>query len=204
LININLLPKHLRRVQEKAYWKLIAILLPITIFGVLAGVQFVVSQSAKSLNNEIVILETKNQELQESIREQRRLQADLQRFRNLLGIRDQVRNNSISWTTQISDLLETLPAQGNAERPIIDFDQLSMLSVDPPRADSDRYEGKVINAEITISGSVIDTQTLANFIESLESSERFGVDFQSTTHNSDSELYSYNLTVGSIDGGSEQ
>jgi len=204
LININLLPKHLQRVHEPAHWKLIAVLFPLAVLIGLGAMQFTISQREKSINREIVNLEIKNQKLQESIREQRRLQAESQRFRNLLSIRDQVRNNQISWTAQISNLLETLPAQGSLERPLIDFDSLNMQSVDPPRADSERYEGQVINAEINVSGQVKDTQALANFIEELESSDKFGVDFQSTTRDSENDIYSYSLTVGSLTGGSEE
>ncbi len=201
MININLLPKYLRHVREPAYWRLIALIFPLVVFSTLAVIQFTSSQTEANLQNEKLEKEARNQQLQVFIREQREVQNQLQQVRDLLAIAEQVKANQVSWVSQINALLETLPAQGDGLRPNIDFQSLSMEAVVPPRSDPARFEGQSIDAEMTISGNVVNMEVLANFVRALERSERFGVAFQSASRDANSGTYSYSMTVGSKVGG---
>lgn len=198
MININLLPKHLKRVREPGYWKVVAVLFPLVVLGTLAFIQLSRNQTIANLEDEVVALEARREALQPFIEQQRALQARLQDLQALLAIRDQVQADRIFWTSEISGMLETLPAQGDAARPRIDFQSLSMQAVSPPQADPDRYEGRPIIAQMNVSGNVINTEVLSEFIRALETSERFGVDFQNAARQEDSGLYTYNLTVGAL------
>lgn len=200
MININLLPKYLRHVREPAYWRLIAIIFPLVVLSTLAAIQFSSSQTEANLQSEKLEKEARNQQLQVFIREQREVQNQLQQVRDLLAIAEQVKANQISWVSQINALLETLPAQGDGVRPNIDFQSLSMEAVVPPRSDPMSYEGQAVDAEMTISGNVVNTEVLAAFIRALERSDRFGVAFQSASRDSNSGIYSYSMTVGALAG----
>ncbi len=199
MININLLPKHLKRVREPGYWKLAAVLFPLVVLGTLAFVQFSRTQTIANLEDETAELQIRKDALQPFIERQSALQAQLEELNALLAIRDQVQADRIFWTGEIASMLETLPAQGNAERPRIDMQSLTMQAMVPPQADPSRYEGRPISAEMTVSGNVIDTEVLAEFIRALEGSSAFGVDFQNASQQEDSGVYTYTLSVGAID-----
>ena len=203
MINVNLLPKHLRRVQEPGYWRVVAVLFPLVVLGTLAFVQFTVSQTVNNLADEVSVLEERKRALQPFIAQQRDLQTQLQQVNELLGIRDQVRENRVVWTQEIAAVLETLPAQGDAARPRIDFQNLSMQAVSPPRADENRFEGQPILAEMNVSGNAVNASVLSDFISNLETSDAFGVSFQNAARDDETGLFSYSLTIGALTGGEQ-
>lgn len=204
MININLLPKHLRRVREPRYWAVIAVLFPLVVFGTLGFIQFTLDQTIRNREAEVVALEAQRLALQPFINQQRELNARLQQLQQLDAIRRSVEANRIVWTGELSALLELLPPQGEAIRPRIDFRSLTMNAVNPPARDPNRYEGEPFIAEMTIAGRVVSTQVLADFIRALERSPVFGVNFQTATREQDTGFYNYSLTVGALAGGREQ
>jgi type IV pilus assembly protein PilN len=201
LISINLLPKHLRRVKEPGYWRLIAVLFPLLIAGVLVAMQLSVNQTERNKRNEVEQLQARRDQLQEFVDKQRDLQAELQNLQIFQSLSSQVKENQINWTSEISSMLETLPAQGDALRPRISFNTISMQAVNPPSSTPDRFDGGTIKAEMNVSGEVANAEVLSEFIRSLENSSRFGVDFQSASLTEDSGFYSYNLTIASLTEG---
>ena len=104
------------------------------------------------------------------------------------------------WTSEIAGLLETLPV-GGGTRPNIDFRSLSMQSVVPARSDPQRYEGRPIMAEMSVSGTVVSPEVLADFIRALETNSAYGVSFQNAQRDSEEGLYQYSLTVGALQVG---
>lgn len=198
MINVNLLPKHLRRVKEPAYWRLIALIFPLLVFGIIAGLQFSVYQTEKNKRNEVEQLQVRKEQLQPFVQKQRQLNAELQTLQVFSSLANQIKADHIIWTSKVSSLLEILPAQGNAERPRIGFSSLSLQSVSPPSASEEKFDGASINAEMNISGEAIDTEVLSEFIRALENSSKFGVDFQSASRKEDTGYYSYSLTVGAL------
>ncbi len=198
MINVNLLPKHLRRVKEPAYWRLIAVLFPLLVFGVIAGLQFSVSQTEKNKQNTVEQLQVRRDQLQPFVQKQRELQTELQNLQVFENLSSQIKDGQIFWTAQVNSLLETLPARGNEERPRISFDNLSLQAVSPPTASEERFDGATIDAEMSISGQVVSTEVLSDFISALENSNNFGVDFQSASLEEASGYYTYNLTIGAL------
>ncbi|MCA9837958.1 MAG: hypothetical protein KC422_13655 [Trueperaceae bacterium] len=204
MINVNLLPKHLRRVKEPAYWRLIAVLFPLLVFGVIAGLQFSVLQTERSKKNTVEQLQATRDQLQPFVQKQRELQNELQNLQVFEGLSRQIREGQIFWTSQINSLVETLPAQGAEERPRISFDSLSLQAVSPPTSTPERFDGATIDAEMSLTGKVVSTEVLSDFIETLENSSKFGVDFQSASREDDSGYYTYNLVIGAIAGGEDE
>lgn len=198
MININLLPKNLRRVREPGYWRLLIVVFPVLVFGVAAMFQYFASTTEANLQREKLAREDQLALLQPFLREQRDLLSRQQQLNELIAVARAVRENRMVWTAEIAGLLETLPAQGATGRPNIDFRTLNMASVVPARADPNRYEGVPVVAEMNVSGTVVDTDVLANFIRALEASEDYGVSFQSAQRQADTDLYEYNMTVGAL------
>ncbi len=200
MINVNLLPKNLRRVREPGYWRVLAILFPLLVTGVVVALQISAMQTVRNLDQEKLLKENRLATLQPFLREQRELVRRQQQLGELIAVKRSVEENRIVWTDEINAMLEMLPARGDGARPNIDFRSLAMTAIDPPRSDPDRYEGIPAVAEITVSGFVKDTNTLAEFIRSLEQSTEFGVNFQSVNRQTDTGIYQYSLMIGSLLG----
>ncbi len=200
MININLLPKHLRRVREPAYWRVIALLFPLLVFGVIGALQFSVIQTEKNKKNEVEQLQVRRQELQPFVQKRRELQAELQTLEVFGSLGNQIRQDQILWTEEIAGMLETLPAQGDAPRPRLSFNSLSMQAVVPPSSSPERFDGQTVKAEMTVSGEVINAEVLAEFIRTLEDSSHYDVDFQSASLQEETGFFNYSLTIASIAG----
>ncbi len=198
MININLLPKNLRRVREPGYWRLLIVLFPLLVFGVAAMFQYFAGTTEANLQREKLAREDQLALLQPFLREQRDLLSRQQQLNQLIAVARSVRENRIMWTGEIVGMLEHLPARSVAGRPVIDFDSLSMTSVVPPRSDPQRFEGRPVIAEMSVNGSVLNADVLAEFIRALENSQNYGVAFQSATRQSDTDLFGYTLTVGAL------
>ncbi len=199
MININLLPKNLRRVREPGYWRILAVLFPILVLAIAGGMQYFANATANNLQREKLAREDQLALLQPFLREQRDLISRQQQLNQLISVAQSVRQNNITWTSEIAGLLETLPV-GGGEVPVIDFQSLAMQSVVPPRSDPNRYEGRPVIAEMNVSGSVVDTEVLAQFIRALENSDSYGVLFQNAQRQGEDELFNYSLTVGAVEG----
>ena len=126
MINVNLLPKHLRRVREPGYWRFVAVLFPLLVLGTLAFVQYAVNQTVANKQAEVVTLEARKAALQEFIARRNELVAQQQQLNDLIGVRNAVQADRIVWTGELGAVLETLPSQGEALRPRIDFQSLTM------------------------------------------------------------------------------
>ena len=197
MINVNLLPKNLRRVQEPGYWKLLALLFPLLAFGIVFTLQFSANQTVRNLENDVQQLEDRLALLQPALREQQELQQRQTQLRELIKVYEEVQQNRIEWTSAITGMLENLPALSAAGERQIDFTSLSLSSLVPPRSDPNRYEGQTVVAEMSISGDVVNTDVLADFIRNIEDSPNYGVAFQRTNRQGEeSQIYTYNLTVG--------
>jgi len=200
LININLLPKNLRRVREPGYWRLLAVAFPLLVLIVAGIMQYSAMATANNLQREKLAREDQLALLQPFLREQRDLLSRQQQLNQLISVARNVRENTVTWTGEIAGLLETLPV-GGGTRPDIDFRTLTMQSVVPARSDPQRYEGKPVTAEMSVSGTVVSPEVLADFIRALERSPDYGVAFQNAQRDSEEGFYQYSLTVGALGGG---
>lgn len=196
MINVNLLPKNLRRVQEPGYWKLLAVLFPLLAFGIVFTLQFTANQTVRNLENDVQQLEDRLALLQPALREQQQLQQRQAQLRELIQVYEDVQRNRIEWTSAIVGMLENLPALSASGQRQIDFSSLNLNSIVPPRSDPNRYEGQTVVAEMSISGDVVSTEVLADFIRNIEDSPQYGVAFQRTDRQPEQSIYTYSLVVG--------
>lgn len=207
MINVNLLPKNLQRIREPGYWRVLAVAVPLVVFGAAFAFQYLAWQTTQNLEREVQTRQDQLALLQPFIQEQQELQARQRQLNELIAIAQEVRENRILWTGEIASLLETLPAQGEGPRPAIDFRTLSMRSVVPAQANPDRYEGVPIVAEMSIGGNVRNLEVLASFVRNLEDTSSFGVLFQNASRQAAEDdpnsLYGYTLTVGATQDGTE-
>lgn len=198
MINVNLLPKNLRRVREPGYWKLLAVAFPVVVLGVAATLQFLAARTEANLQQDRANRQAQVELLQPFIDERQALLDRQRQLNELIAVRRAVRENRIAWTGEIVELIETLPPQGNAARPVVDFSSITMRSLQGAQTNPQRFEGAPVIAEFAVSGTAIALDALADFVATLEQSPDFGVQFQSASSNDEEGNFSYNLTVGAI------
>jgi type IV pilus assembly protein PilN len=201
LININLLPKALKRIREPGYWRVLAVAFPLLVGGVIVGIQVLTNQTITNLERDVQVREDQLALLQPFLAEQRDLQQRQQALRQLISIAEEVRRGRVVWTAEIANLLELLPPALDADTPSIDFQNLSMRAIWPPTSSPERFEGLSVITEMSISGRADGPETLARFVRSLENAQEFGVLFQNASRDGETERFNYNLTVGGFSGG---
>ena len=204
MININLLPKALKRIREPGYWRVLAVAFPLLVGGVLVGIQVLTNQTITNLERDVQVRQDQLALLQPFLNEQRDLQQRQQALRQLISIAEEVRRGRVVWTAEIGGLLELLPPPLDATTPSIDFRTLNMRSIYPPTSSPDRFEGQSVVTEMSVSGTVDGPETLARFVRALENAQDFGVLFQNASRDGDSDLFTYTLTVGGFTGGVER
>lgn len=198
MININLLPKNLRRVREPGYWRLLAVAFPLLVFAVAFVFQFFAYRTVQNLEQELATKQDQLALLQPFIDEQEQLLARQRQLNELISIAQAVRENRIVWTGEIAGLLELLPAATEGGRPSIDFNSVTMRSLGGPQEDPARYEGQPVVAELSINGEVVNVAVLADFVQALENSSQYGVVFQNASRQDETDNYTYSLTTGAI------
>jgi type IV pilus assembly protein PilN len=204
MISINLLPKKLRRSSEPAYWRLVAVLIPLLVIGIAGFMQFSANQTEARLQDDVALKRLRLASLQADVNEQRELQARQQELNELIAIANTLRDQRIIWSDELFAMLETLPPSDGG-RPRVAFSQLVMQ----PLSESERqqrvqgnvYDGAEPLAEMTVQGTAISTQALADYIASLQRSPLFGVAFNSASRQSDTELYQFSMTIGALTTG---
>lgn len=204
MININLLPKNLRRRREPGYWRLIAVMFPLLVLAVAGFMQFAAMNVEAARREDVNSRQLKLATYQDDLREQRELRARQAQLRELIAVRDAVRANTINWTGELSAMLETLPSNEGSAQPRIAFSQLSMQALDAntqqQRATSYTYEGQTPIAEMSVQGTAISSEVLATYIRALENSSSFGVSFQNAAREDETGLYRFSLTIGALAG----
>ena len=201
MININLLPKALKRIREPGYWRVLAVAFPLLVGGVIVGVQVLTNQTITNLERDVQVREDQLALLQPFLAEQRDLQQRQQALRRLISIAEEVRRGRVVWTAEIANLLELLPPALDAQTPSIDFRNLNMRAIWPPTSSAERFEGLSVITEMSITGRADGPETLARFVRSLENAQEFGVLFQNASRDGDSDRFTYSLTVGGFSGG---
>lgn len=53
MINANLLPKGLKRLQEPGYWRVLAVAFPLIVGAVLFGIQYLTNQTVANLERDV-------------------------------------------------------------------------------------------------------------------------------------------------------
>lgn len=204
MININLLPKNLRRRREPGYWRVIALLLPLLAASVAGFMQYTVLEAERARMEEVDLLQIRLATYQDDLQEQRDLQERLRQLNELIAIRNEVRDGAISWTGELALMLETLPPRLTPDQPRVAFNQLNMQALDSgarqQRVNNVVYEGEEPIAEMSVQGTAMSAEVLADYIRALQDSPYFGISFQSANLEEQTGLYRFALTVGALAG----
>jgi Tfp pilus assembly protein PilN len=202
LINVNLLPKNLRRKRESGIWKLLYVAIPLITLIVIATIQIAANNRERSLIQTRDGLEIDLVRLQPFVDEQQALQARQQALNELISVDQSVREGRVVWSSELFSLLETLPPQGNTLEPSIVFDSLNMTK------DEQDFTNFTANLVAEISGRARDSASLLTYLRILEATDMYDFEFGGATQEPNQQEtvteidptapFNFTLTVGTI------
>lgn len=200
MININLLPKHLRWVREPAHWRLLAVLFPIIAFAVVFLVHTLTVDTVAQLSTDLVIVEDQLAVLAPQTAEHGRLLNRQQQLNSLVGIARDLAVDKVHWSAELLDLLSHLPRNAAGEL-IIEFSSVSVRALNPPQRNPDMYEGRTYYTEFQVSGRALSYEAITEFVRIIEGSQHFGVQFHNASRSGSDEEHSFSLTIVSLGTG---
>ena len=200
MINVNLLPKTLRRRRTLDPYKAAAIAVPVIVLVVCGFLQFQLLSENNRLSKQNLELINEKAVLQPFLDEQRALVAQQAELTQVKAVTDSVRNGRILWSRQLFAMLETRPTPGPKLASRMTFTSLEMRALDPATQTQlktdNTYEGLDAVAEMSVSGIAGSAQVVADYIRELQKAPNFSVVLGDMAKD-DANLYTFNLTIGS-------
>jgi Tfp pilus assembly protein PilN len=200
LINVNLLPKTLRKRKTLDPYKAVSIAVPALALVVCGFLQFQLMSTTGRLERQNQELQREKAVLQPFLDEQQALTTERAELLEIKTTTDSVRTGRILWSRQLFAMLETLPTPGPRIASRMTFTSLEMRALDEAAKaqilTANTYEGLDAIAEMNVSGVAGSTEVVANYIRELQAAPNFSVVLD-TMAQDDSNFYTFNLTIGS-------
>jgi len=200
LINVNLLPKTMRRRGAPSAWGLAAAAVPLLALLVTASLQLQAHRTAGGLEHARADLKAEKAVLQRFVDEQNERQAHLASLQALQAVAETVRTGRVVWSEQLFAMLETRPPSGPGLGSRISFRGLEMRALDEAtraqRVAENAYEDVAPVAEMDVQGVAGSAQVIADYMRELQRSPRFGVALRDLAREEGSGFYTFNLSIG--------
>ena len=203
MIDINLLPKTAKRPVSSKYLRFGTGAFIVLALLAMGGLQVWFSLQEQKLKVQENDLARELRELQPILDEQAALLARQQGIMDLLNVRDEVKEGTITWSQELAFMLETLPPPAANGRPAIAFGNLSISALDDRSrtANSAAYEELPVSAQMQVSGLAQNAEVLADYIKALQDTEQLGVAFNNASLDKEAGFYNFSLIVGVVTGG---
>jgi len=200
LINVNLLPKTLRRRKTLDPWKALTVALPLLALGVCGALQVQASGQLARLEAQNRDLETERAVLRPFVDELRALETERAELAGIQEVATTVRNGRILWSRQLFAMLETRPPPGPRLESRMAFSALELRALDEAtraqfKADN-TYEGLDAVAEMSVSGVAGSPEVVADYIRELQAAPNFAVVLSDLARDEATRFYTFNLTIG--------
>lgn len=204
MINLNLLPKNLRRRVEPGWWRLAAAVFVLATLATVGSIHLTTLSNLRALQNERDQLQVEVDVLRPFIAEQNRLTAQQQELEKLLAVKNQLRTRFVPWSDNLSAVINQMP-RGSGSKPVeVSVKSIGSKVLTPQESQSQSqagtYDGKPVNLEFSIQGEAPTQAALIRFVEAFESSPRFGINFQNASLDENTNSYTFGATVGVVNG----
>ena len=200
MINVNLLPKTLRKSRGLDPWKAAAVAVPVLVLGVCGFLQVQASAEEGRLAAEQTELQNELAVLQPFVDEQAALEAERTELAAIEGVATGVRTGRVLWSRQLYAMLETRPTPGPKVASRMAFTNLEMRTLDETTKTQlltdGTYEGLEAVAEMSVSGLAGSETVVADYIRELQSAPNFAVNFGDMARDAETNFYAFNLTIG--------
>ena len=205
MIRINLLPKTLRKRVEPGWWRLIAIVVPIAVVAVIAGLQLSANATRDQLLVERDQLQVEVTALERFVQAQTQLNQQQKELETTTGIKAQLERERVRWSQEIRTFLSKIPRRNdNSGGAIVSVKSLSLKRIDDATAASQAasgvYDSKLVNTEFTLQGEAASAGDIEVFVRAFEADKQFGIQFQNYSRSGDvlNPRYSFSAIVGIV------
>lgn len=202
MINLNLLPKNLRRRVEPGWWRLAAAVFVIATLLTVGSIHATTLSRVKALENQRDQLQVEVDVLRPFIAEQNRLNAQQQDLQKLLSVKNQLRERFVPWSDNLSLIFTQIPRTGRRTEVALKSVGSKVLTAQEAQTQSQAgtYDGKSVNLEFALQGEAPSQGALIRFVDAFESSPRFGINFQNASLDANRGTYTFGATVGLVNG----
>ncbi len=200
MINVNLLPKTLRRSKRVDPWKGVAAVVPVIVLATCGFLQLQVSNEKGRLTEQGLQLRNEKAVLQPFVDEQAALEAERTELAGITSVAETVRTGRIFWSRQLYAMLETRPTPGPQLASRMAFTTLELRALDESTSaqllSTGTYEGLEAVAEMSVSGVAGSSAVVADYIRELQSAPNFAVSLGDLSQDPETKFYNFNLTIG--------
>jgi len=194
LVNLNLLPKRLRRRAGPDWWRTAAIAVPLLVLGTVA---YLTVQTSMTLNAKIQRREELRAEvaiLQPYVEEYQKLQRRKRELEEIASVAREVKQTFKPWSEYLAEFLNRLPKQKG--RLVV---SLTSINAHPIGADQgeQRY-GIPAEVEFSVRGEAESDRALVQFVKVYETDPKFGINFQNANLDQRTGIYTFNANIGML------
>lgn len=197
LININLLPKDLRRSTGPNYWTIASVAVAGVSLLTMLGFQLAVEGTLRNINNQIAEAQSEIAVRAPDVAERDRLLAEQNQLQAITNVATTLRAGQTSWSDDLARFVRQLPS-GNT--PAIALNNLTMRTVasaDPSQA-AGVYDGKAVTREVVVNGRARSSAALVRFVDAFEQAQDFGIQFPTVSREDTTGDYTFSTTIGMI------
>lgn len=199
LININLLPKDLRRSTGPNYWVVASVAVAGVSLLTMLGFQLAVEGTLRNINNQIAEAQSEIAVRAPDVAERDRLLAEQNQLQAITNVATTLRAGQTSWSADLARFVRQLPS-GNT--PAISLSNLTMRPVagagTDPNAGAGLYDGKSVTREVVVNGRARSSAALVSFVDAFEQAQDFGIQFPSVSRETTTGDYTFSTTIGMI------
>ncbi|PYE56383.1 flagellar protein FliT [Deinococcus yavapaiensis] len=198
MININLLPKNLRRSTGPDGWRIAAGTVAAVALVTMGVLQYSVQNRLNGINKDIAEAQSELAVRANDVRERNELQARKTELQAVAGVAQTLESGRTSWSADLARFVRQLPTSNT---PIIALTNVSMrmpqLAAAPGGANAP-YDGKAVTKELVLSGLARSSDALVRLVNTFENAPEFGVQFQNAARDPNTGEYTFAVTVGMI------
>lgn len=194
MVNLNLLPKHLRRRAGPDWWRTSAIAVPLVLLGVIAYITLQTQSTLADRLNTRDQLRAEVEILRPYIRERAKLERKRRELEKIASVAREVRSTFRPWSDYLANFLNRLPRQG--KQLAVSLSTIDTRAINPSEAKASY--GVPAEIEFRIRGEAASEKALIQLIRTFESAPDFGIDFQNASFNAKTKTFSFSAAVGMV------
>lgn len=197
MININLLPKEMRKSTRPDFWRFAAIGVAAATAVTVGVLHFSVTGTLRGLNGDIAEAQGEIDLLRPRVNERNELRARKAELESVTSVAETLRAGQTSWSGDLARFVRQLPT---SNAPVLALNNLTMSTLDGATASAPNvnYDGKLISKEVRLQGRARSSEGVVQLLNTFEQSPDFGVQFQSAQRDEESGDFVFSATVGLV------
>lgn len=194
MVNINLLPKRLRRRIGPDWWRTAAIAIPLILFGIIAYITLRTENELITKTHQRDQIQAEVQILRPYIAEYQKLESQKKELDQIASIAREVRATFKPWSEYLAKFLNKLPTENG--QLVVSLSSVNARTIDLNQAE--QYYGIPAQVEFDLRGEAASEKALVEFVKAFETDADFGINFQNASFDRQTGIYSFSAGIGMV------